>query len=175
MHRNKFSVAYVSDRFGLWLGLKKPRQLQREREPLGVGLWNGFGGLQKPGEPIEVTAKRETEQESGLEVLELKRCGLVLIRHDYDEAEVELHFFLVTKFQGIAKESDEMIPKWFGWGEFPYDQMWPNDRYTLPLFLFGLRCVALFTINQERQLTAPPKVKVVETLPAAVDWDSFKF
>lgn len=175
MYRNVFSVAYVLDRGGLWLGLKKERQLQREREQLGVGLYNGFGGLQKPGELIEVTAKRETLAESGLEVLEQRRCGLVLIQHSYKDVEVELHFFLVTEFQGTARETDEMIPKWFPWGEFPYDQMWPNDRYTLLLFLFGLRCVALFTINQERQLTAPPKVKVVETLPATVAWESYEF
>jgi len=170
-----FPVTYVIDRNGIWLGLKKERKLQRQREQLGIGLYNGFGGLQRTGEPIEITARREVKAESGLEVLEMVKCGVALILHDYDDVEIELHFFLVTRHQGEAVESDEMIPKWFDKDKIPYNQMWPSDRHTLRKFLSGKNCIALFTINQQKALVAPPKIKIVTTLPKTIDWQSYKF
>jgi 8-oxo-dGTP pyrophosphatase MutT (NUDIX family) len=176
MAKSVFSVAYVMDGSGgIWLGLKKARRLQRLRVQLGVGFYNGFGGLQKPDEPIEATARRETLAESGFEVIEMVRCGIGLIRHSYDPEEIELHLFLFTKHRGLAREIDEMIPGLFAPDQIPYNQMWPNDRHTLPLFLSGRQCVALFTIDREKRLTEPPKVKIVAALSETIDWKEFKF
>ena len=170
-----FSVAYLVDgkKNRIWLGLKKARPLKRWREQLGVGLYNGFGGLQKTGEPIEVTARRETEEECGVEVLSMEKCGVALIRHDYDDKTVELHFFLVTNYRGKPKETDEMIPVAFSRNKIPLKRMWPNDLFTLPLFLFGRKCLAIFTLNRERQLTGLPRVKVVEVLPDTIEWEDY--
>lgn len=175
MTRYIFSVAYVLDGSWLWLGLKKERKLQRKRGQLGIGLYNGFGGLQRPDEPIEITAERELAAESGFTALEMIKCGIALVRHNYDDTEIELHFFLVTRCRGKATESDEMIPERFGLNEIPYDRMWQNDRHTLPLFLSDENCIALFVIDRQGQLSEPPKVKVVPALPKTIDWQSYKF
>ena len=40
--------------------------LARKKRGFGVGKWNGAGGKPEPGEPIERTAIRETEEELGV-------------------------------------------------------------------------------------------------------------
>ncbi|MDO8668512.1 MAG: hypothetical protein Q7K35_05515 [bacterium] len=103
------------------------------------------------------------------------KCGIGLILHSYDAAEIELHFFLITKHRGKTTESDEMIPKLFNRSEIPYNKMWQNDRFTLPKFLSGRLCVALFTIDRDKSLAAAPKIKVVPVLPETIDWQSYEF
>jgi len=174
MSRNIFSVAYVVDKKGIWLGLKKKRLINRQREQLGVGLYNGFGGLKKLGETIELCAKREAENESGFQVLEMKKCGVALILHNYDAVEIELHFYLIIKYQGKARETDEMVPEFFSKSKIPYDKMWPTDYHILPKFLSGQNCIALFTIDREKNLVKPPLIEIVTALPETINRKSFQ-
>src|SRR3989344_1243357 len=39
--------------------------------------------------------------------------------------------------EGEPIETEEMRPQWFVFAEIPYDTMWPDDRYWIPLFLAG--------------------------------------
>jgi len=48
---------------------------------------------------------------------------------------LEVHVFEVPKFEGKLLESEEMKPQWFKVSEIPFDKMWPDDKYWLPLFL----------------------------------------
>jgi len=48
---------------------------------------------------------------------------------------LEVHVFLVSDFEGEPLESEEMKPQWFKIDEIPFNQMWPDDKYWLPLFL----------------------------------------
>jgi len=174
MSKNIFSVAYVVSRKGVWLGLKKKRLINRQREQLGIGLYNGFGGLKKLGETIKSCARREAEKESGFQILEMKKCGVALVLHNYDADEIELHFYLVTKYQGKARETDEMIPEFFSNNNIPYDKMWPTDYYILPKFLSGQNCIALFIIDKEKNLIKPPLIKIVTALPETIDQKNFQ-
>lgn len=173
MKRLIFSVAYVIGGEGLWLGLKKFRpELKRDRPQLGVGLYNGYGGLKKPGEPIHDTAVRETQAESGIIVKKLIKCGVGLVLHDYDDTQIELHYFLVTEFTGKPRETNEMAPELFSWNKIPYGKMWPNDRHTLLRFLTGEKCIAIFKYNKQNKLMAN-HIFTVKNLPEIINWEDY--
>lgn len=50
---------------------------------------------------------------------------------------MQVHVFETFDFSGDIAESDEMKPKWVLESNIPYDQMWPDDIYWLPLLLEG--------------------------------------
>ncbi|MEM9488228.1 MAG: NUDIX hydrolase, partial [Myxococcota bacterium] len=39
--------------------------------------------------------------------------------------------------RGQASETDEAVPLWTAMDDIPYGEMWPDDRYWLPLVLTG--------------------------------------
>jgi len=123
------TLCVIYDDSRILLGMKK--------RGFGAGRWNGFGGKIKDGETIEVAALRELEEEVGLIPRDMKKRGVVTFVYNDDQTAMEVHIFSVTLFDGEPQESDEMLPKWFARNEIPFDQMWPDDRYWLPLFLAG--------------------------------------
>jgi 8-oxo-dGTP pyrophosphatase MutT (NUDIX family) len=129
----------------LLLGLKK--------RGFGEGRWNGFGGKLMSGESIEQAARRELSEEVGLEAGELIKRGVIdFIFQDNPEA-LEMHIFSVQDFTGEPNESEEMRPAWWKIDALPYDKMWPDDRYWLPLHLAGKNYRARFLFeNQDRIL-----------------------
>ena len=65
----------------------------------------------------------------------LTEVGVVKFEFRGQEEIKEVHIFRVTKFSGELVETDEMKPEWFTENSLPLDQMWPADRFWLPLFL----------------------------------------
>lgn len=118
-------LVHQNDR--ILLGMKK--------RGFGVGRWNGFGGKLNPGENIEDAAKREFKEEAGIEVKDLEKAGIVEFEFKGNPEILEVHIFRAVNFSGEAAESEEMKPQWFRVNEIPFDKMWPDDKYWLPLFL----------------------------------------
>jgi len=117
--------------------------LGRKKRGFGEGKWNGFGGkIEAVESPIE-GAVRELQEESGLIITssELQHCGsLVFNMHD---KVMNVEVYEVWKWEGTPSESDEMIPQWFEEQEvlnslLKSSEMWPDDKYWLPLLLAGL-------------------------------------
>jgi len=107
--------------------------LIKKRRGLGRGLYNGFGGKVKERENYESALKREVREEIGIEV---KKALLKAVLHFTDsKIFIECPVFLVNEFEGEIKESEEAIPVWFKKDELPFEQMWPDDKYWLPLVL----------------------------------------
>ena len=114
----------------LLLGMKK--------RGFGVGRWNGFGGKIEAGEIIEDAARRETREECGIVIRSMEKVGIHEFRFENKLEEIlEVHVFRVDAFDGEPTEMEEMRPQWFAFAEIPYDTMWPDDRYWIPLFLVG--------------------------------------
>jgi 8-oxo-dGTP diphosphatase len=106
----------------------------------GAGRWVGLGGHIEDGEEAVDAAVREVAEESSLIV---EAAGLALMarlnfmfpaRPSWDQtAEV----FVTDRFTGEPAESDELIPRWFPAAALPFDGMWDDARYWLPVVLAG--------------------------------------
>ncbi len=111
-----------------------------KKRNLGSGKYNFFGGGVENGETIEQAALRELFDETGKGVRAKKYEKLAIISYHFPaqpENDHEVHTYLVTEWEGEPKETDEMTVEWFARDKIPYDRMWHNDRYWVPLVLEG--------------------------------------
>jgi len=118
----------------------------------GEGKWNGFGGKVEKGEMIEEAARREMKEESGVEIKEMDKLGIVEFVYQDGSGNMEVHIFRAKEFKGSPVESEEMKPKWFNVNELPFDQMWPDDKYWFPLFLKGKIFEGKFLFNEANEI-----------------------
>src|SRR3989344_8511009 len=139
------TLCVIHDDSRILLGMKK--------RGFGTGRWNGFGGKLQEGESVEEAALRELEEEVGLIPHDIKKRGTVTFVYNDDQMAMEVHIFSITSFDGEPQESDEMLPKWFAHNEIPFDQMWPDDRYWLPLFLAGKNFKGEFIFSDKNTIT----------------------
>lgn len=124
-----FTLCFIHQSPRILLGMKKVG--------FGAGRWNGFGGRVEPGETIEHAVVREMREESGLNVSDLEKRGVMQFSFQDKPDILEVHIFAVRDFTGELIESDEMRPEWFSDTELPYHTMWPSDVHWIPLFLAG--------------------------------------
>jgi 8-oxo-dGTP diphosphatase/2-hydroxy-dATP diphosphatase len=129
MRKRILTLCIIHKDSKILLGMKK--------RGFGAGFWNGFGGKVKEGESIEEAAKRETKEEIGVVPLDLKKMGILRFQFKGEAEILEVHVFRCSDFEGEIKETEEMKPRWFKIEEIPFDQMWPDDKYWLPLLLEG--------------------------------------
>ncbi|HRY36822.1 MAG TPA: 8-oxo-dGTP diphosphatase [Candidatus Magasanikbacteria bacterium] len=124
------TLCIVHDESRVLLGMKK--------RGFGMDKWNGFGGKIQDGETIEQAAVRELQEEAGITPLKMEQFGLLNFKfQDGASEEMEVAVFSVTDFDGIPTESEEMRPAWFLKSEIPYEKMWADDKYWLPLLFAG--------------------------------------
>jgi len=108
----------------------------------GAGFWNGLGGKIEPGESPEECALREAREEMGTGVKNLVKLGEITF-HDVQGEDWLVHVFR-GEVEGEPRESEESLPRWFSLSDIPYDDMWEDDRYWLPLVINNLRFRAEF-------------------------------
>ena len=110
--------------------------LAMKKRKFGKGHYNGFGGGVEENESILDCAIRETKEECGVTILDPAYVGKILFKFlDSDEQDHEVHFYKVTKYDGEPIETEEMKPSWFEQDKLPFDEMWLDDKYWMPLFL----------------------------------------
>jgi 8-oxo-dGTP pyrophosphatase MutT (NUDIX family) len=124
------TVSIIHQNQRILLGMKKDR--------FGKGRYNGFGGGIEKGERVLESALRETKEEAGIIMLDPAIRGEISFQFLTDEPEHYVYFIRTTQFEGTPKETEEMKPEWFGIENIPYDEMWPADRYWLPILLEGM-------------------------------------
>lgn len=107
--------------------------LGMKQRGFGKGKWNGFGGKVSPNEHIMQGAIRECEEEVCITPHNITKIGII---NFYINQELhEVHYFLTKDFSGTPANTEEMHPKWFTLTNIPYENMWQDDPYWMPLML----------------------------------------
>lgn len=107
---------------------QRGRYLIAKRKPgthLG-GLWEFPGGKREGGESMEECLRRELREELGIEVAGPKLFRV--IRHEYPEKTVELHFFLCDAFSGTPEPHGCDALAWVAPGDLNRYDFPPADR-----------------------------------------------
>jgi ADP-ribose pyrophosphatase YjhB (NUDIX family) len=138
------TLTLIRDKDKILLALKK--------RGFGMGRWNGFGGKIEVGESLEEAAQRETFEESNLAVKNLEPVAVIDFSWQNKPEQIEMHVFKATDFSGELQESEEMKPAWFTLAEIPYDKMWSDDKYWLPLFLQDKKFTAEFVFDDHDKI-----------------------
>ena len=107
----------------------------RKKRGFGEGRWNGFGGKVEENEEIIEGARRELLEESGVRAQAMDLKGILEFEYFDEDKILEVHVFKVSTYEGCPTETEEMRPQWFDVHQIPFEQMWPDDLYWLPLFL----------------------------------------
>ncbi|MEK7641499.1 MAG: 8-oxo-dGTP diphosphatase [Patescibacteria group bacterium] len=156
--RKLFTLCIVHQDGRVLLGMKK--------RGFGAGRWNGFGGKVMPDEGIEGAAHRELTEEASIKALKLEKAGILEFEFENDPKMMEVHVFKIESFEGEPVESEEMRPQWFNVQEIPFDDMWSDDRYWLPLLLQGKKFTGKFLFDKPSTAEYSAKIlkeELVET------------
>ncbi|MCL5784749.1 MAG: 8-oxo-dGTP diphosphatase [Patescibacteria group bacterium] len=129
--------------------------LAMKKRGFGQGKWNGVGGKPNPGETIEETAIRETQEEIGVIPKNLNKVAVLnfLFPNTKKEWNQQVHVYLVDTWDGDPCESEEMSPQWFEIDQIPYESMWEDDKHWLPNVLNGQKLNATFIFDPNQNLT----------------------
>ena len=122
--------------------------LGMKKRGFGAGRWNGFGGKVLENETIEEGAKREFKEEAQVDVLDLEKLGVLDFEFKGNPELLEVHIFKSKSFLGEPKETEEMKPQWFDINDIPFDKMWPDDKYWIPLFIKGKKFKGRFLFGE---------------------------
>ena len=125
--------------------------LINKKTGLGKGKVNGPGGKVDPGETPEVAAVRECPEELDIAVSNLEYCG----EHRFqfvDGYSIHVWVYRTQDFTGIPTESREAAPLWTRLDQVPYDRMWEDDRYWLPMVVRGERFQARWIFDGDRMV-----------------------
>lgn len=137
--------------------------LGMKKRGFGVGKWNGFGGKVDRTKDADVlsAAIREVKEEISVDLKDPKQVGVLHFFFPYKpEWNQDVFVFLARDWSGEPVESEEMAPQWFKKGEIPYDKMWSDDQFWLPLALEGKKIEGSFTFK-EGELLDTHTIKIV--------------
>ena len=122
--------------------------LIEKKRGLGAGKINGPGGKIDPGETPLECAVRETEEELHISVQRPRKMGELHFAMS-DVPDILCHVYLAYAFEGVPTETVEAKPMWCRLDDIPYDRMWSDDQYWLPLMLDGITFHGRFVFDGE--------------------------
>lgn len=138
-------LTYVMDGDNVLLILKK--------RGLGDGYYNAPGGHIELEETSTEAAIRETKEETGLTVSDLKERGTLRFQFK-DGMRMVCYVFTTSVWEGGLKECDEAKPFWADKNNLDYDMMWKDDKLWLPLLLDGKEFEGWFVFDDREMLDA---------------------
>ena len=128
--------------------------LALKKRGFGEGKYNGVGGKLEEGETPEMAMLRETQEEILITPTKYEKVAIMdFLEYVKGEKEkLRFHLYIATEWDGEPQESDEMIPKWFNIKDIPYNQMFPDDKYWLPMILEGKKIKGFFEFDDNWNL-----------------------
>ena len=112
--------------------------LIHKKRGLGEGKLNGVGGKLDPGETPREAALREFEEEVRARPVDPVKLGEVAFEVVEGPC-LHIHVFRSGGVEGPPCETAEARPVWVPLDRLPWDRMWEDDRYWLPLLIEGHR------------------------------------
>lgn len=127
--------------------------LARKKRGFAEGKMNGVGGKVNDGESIEDAAKRETLEEIGVLTKSLRQVAIIDFYFPYNPGwGQQVIVYEVRDWEGEPVETEEMTPSWYAFDKIPYEEMWVDDIYWLPLVLEGKEIKASFLFNENEEI-----------------------
>ncbi len=124
--------------------------LMRKKRGFGQGKIVAPGGHVEQGEELHETAVREVFEETGVRPINPEKYGELYFYFGQNERpDWTVHVFLAERHEGMAIETAEAIPHWYNKDELPYDEMWIDDVYWVPLLLGGKKFSATFFFDKD--------------------------
>ena len=123
--------------------------LINKKTGLGKGKVNAPGGKVEPGETPEAAAVRECHEELDIRVSKLEYCG----EHRFqflDGYSIHVWVYRTRDFEGVPTESREASPLWTRMDQIPFEKMWEDDKYWLPMVIRGERFQARWIFDGDR-------------------------
>jgi len=153
MSRKILTLCIIHQGDKVLLGMKK--------RGFGMGKWNGFGGKVAEGESIEEATKRELFEECEVSVDNLENRGVLDFSWKGKEDQVlEVNIFKATEFSGQPQETEEMKPQWFDVDKIPFEKMWADDIFWIPLFLAGKKFKGKFVFDEKNNVAEHELIEV---------------
>ena len=73
-----------------------------------------------------------------------------LFFHAEDQPRIHCYLFTASDYDGTPTETEEAVPQFYPLDEIPYDEMWEDNRYWLPLIISGHRVIGYSTFANQR-------------------------
>lgn len=140
---------------------KKLLMIKRAEGLFGAGKWSGLGGKIEAGENKDQACVREVYEESGLRVDDLKYHGSLEFMFENTIESIIVHVFSATSFTGQLTESPEGVLRWISFDEIPYDAMWDDSKYWLPLLIGGKDFNGEFHFDREVSKVMDYKLEIL--------------
>ena len=129
--------------------------LAMKKRGFGVNKWNGVGGKIEENETPSLAAIRECQEEIDVTPEFLTDAGTLTFTFPSDDnspMNTVVRVFICTHWKGEPHETEEMRPQWFKIQDIPYNEMWIDDKYWLPLVLDNKVVEGSFTFNEKEEL-----------------------
>ena len=118
---------------------------------LGRGKINAPGGKVHDGETPEAAAIRECHEELHITVRNLEYCG----QHRFqfvDGYSIHVWVYRTRDFEGVPTETREAAPLWTPIKQIPFQAMWEDDQYWVPMMVRGERFQTRWIFDGDRML-----------------------
>lgn len=103
-----------------------------------VGKWNWPGWKVDSWETVQEWAKRELLEETWIDIPVEKLEFKWVLHFFYDgkpDWNQDANTFVYKWYTWEFFETEEMLPKWYKIEEIPYDNMWEDDKFWLPVLI----------------------------------------